>query len=476
MVDVTGAGVWLAPLALALAAGLFALRRHRDEARIPSELAAVCDAILRIDADGALESIDPGRNESPPWPSDAARWQDLIHVEDHARVEEALGNAARRSVTPLRLRSQDGSWHRGLVLWRPARGGRLDGYFRVHEPGPPEPAPSPSLAPFVSAVTHQLNNRLHLIRGFVEVAQQRGDLSEEAIQQVTRIDEVVDESAELLRRLSMLASDSHPAPQRLDVAEALTRIVDFAAPVLGGRTTLQFLPPDEALTLSAPPLPLLQAGTALLLLAAVKQGRSGEIRIVVGRLGEAEIAIDILGQATLPQDADAESDSLLALALERLDVSGGRLELESDEDSQRMRVVLPSERAARLDLPAMDAGEGRHVLVVDASAHERSTLCEILEEEGFRSWEAANGHEAAVIAASLGPLALLIVDALLDKETGVEVRDRVAAIQPGARVLFTTSFPGVLGVNDGHADAPPALAKPFKREELIRRVRDVLSD
>ena len=78
------------------------------------------------------------------------------------------------------------------------------------------------------------------------------------------------------------------------------------------------------------------------------------------------------------------------------------------------------------------------------------------------------------MAESLDALSLLVVDLLLDSETGVEVRERVLAMRKGVRVLYTTSFPAVLGVSAEGSDQPVALAKPFKREELVERVREIL--
>jgi CheY-like chemotaxis protein len=468
--------IGIALLALACAGALGLALGRRTRANIPAELAAISDCVLSVASNGSLESIETPRAGAERWPRDVGSWQELVHPDDQERIREALTQSPRRSFTPVRLHTDAGEWRSGLILWRPAGSGRMRGYFRAHEAGARPAADGFGLAPFISAVTHQLNNRLHLIRGFAELSIQTGDGADTDASGIARINEVVDESAELLRQLATLATDALGTPQPLDLGEELARLANFAEPILGSRIVIRVERPPEPLVTAIAPLPLQQAVTALLILAAGNQGRRGEILLRASREASDSIAIEIVadcGDASEPV-ANADHANALALALDRLLACGCRLEVDSSRGVQRLRIVLGGPVAAPPGPVAARTGRGRNVLVVDASAHERAKICEILEEEGYRTWEAGNGSEAVAMADSLDALALLVVDLLLDSETGVEVRDRVEARREGVRVLYTTSFPAVLGVSADDGEHAMALAKPYKRDELIERVREAL--
>jgi CheY-like chemotaxis protein len=62
----------------------------------------------------------------------------------------------------------------------------------------------------------------------------------------------------------------------------------------------------------------------------------------------------------------------------------------------------------------------REVLVVDDEADVREAVCELLEDHGYRSLQAANGQEALARLAERLP-ALIIVDLLMPVMSGLEL-------------------------------------------------------
>jgi DNA-binding NtrC family response regulator len=58
---------------------------------------------------------------------------------------------------------------------------------------------------------------------------------------------------------------------------------------------------------------------------------------------------------------------------------------------------------------------------------------------------------------------------------GLALAHRAVALQPGLKVLLTSGFPGVRGADRNREECPfPLLNKPYRYDELARRVRAVL--
>jgi two-component system cell cycle sensor histidine kinase/response regulator CckA len=59
--------------------------------------------------------------------------------------------------------------------------------------------------------------------------------------------------------------------------------------------------------------------------------------------------------------------------------------------------------------------------------------------------------------------------------SGVELADRMERERPGTRILFMTGYAEEVGVNEGilgkHREC---IGKPFRQEQITRRVRKIL--
>jgi two-component system cell cycle sensor histidine kinase/response regulator CckA len=101
---------------------------------------------------------------------------------------------------------------------------------------------------------------------------------------------------------------------------------------------------------------------------------------------------------------------------------------------------------------------------------------DVLEDAGLRVLEAADGARA-LDAASLhdGPIDLLLTDLIMPGLGGRELAERLAEVRPATRVLYTSGYldeqmaPGGVLPPD-----TPLLQKPFTRDGLLARIRQVL--
>lgn len=122
-------------------------------------------------------------------------------------------------------------------------------------------------------------------------------------------------------------------------------------------------------------------------------------------------------------------------------------------------------------------GRSGTILLVEDSDVVREVVARMLEAGGFTVLKASSGEEALTLSRGGGvPFDLLLTDIVMPGMGGVELADRLAAEQPGARILFMTGYAddivmreGILGKNRKY------IWKPFSQMEIVEKVREILS-
>jgi len=163
--------------------------------------------------------------------------------------------------------------------------------------------------------------------------------------------------------------------------------------------------------------------------------------------------------------------------------SGGFIWVYSEEGrGTTFKVYLP-----RVTSPLTEPRPGRHteiskgtetILVVEDAEPLRASTKEFLSASGYTVLEAANGDEAIRIAQShAGTIDLLLTDVVMPRMGGKPLVEQMAQIRPSTRVLYMSGYPNDGIVQAGVlANGVALLEKPFTREILSRRVRQVLDD
>jgi PAS domain S-box-containing protein len=162
--------------------------------------------------------------------------------------------------------------------------------------------------------------------------------------------------------------------------------------------------------------------------------------------------------------------------------SGGHIVVDSERGrGSRFTIYLPAvndaAEAPRPETVLTDGPAGTEtVLLVEDDPMVRSLAVEALRLKGYRVLEAGDGRAALVAAPRDGPrIDLLITDVVMPHMTGRELAERLAAAQPGMRVLFMSGYPGTLGEQLGlPAKSVDLLEKPFTSLTLVSRVRQAL--
>ncbi|MGE5646304.1 MAG: PAS domain-containing protein [Acidobacteriota bacterium] len=159
--------------------------------------------------------------------------------------------------------------------------------------------------------------------------------------------------------------------------------------------------------------------------------------------------------------------------------SRGDVAVESEAHrGTTMRVYLPatSEPApppeVRVAEPESLDGFER-ILVVEDEPGVRRFLRDTLEQFGYAVFEAGDGVEAlAVLESASDGIDLLLTDVMMPNMDGRELAVKLKSLSPETKVLFVSGYtPETLELPENAS----FLQKPFSREDLARRIREMLN-
>ncbi len=119
---------------------------------------------------------------------------------------------------------------------------------------------------------------------------------------------------------------------------------------------------------------------------------------------------------------------------------------------------------------------GHRVLIVDDDQLIRMAVRDALADEPLDLSEASDGEEAISMIAAQRP-ALVLLDLLMPKKSGLEVLPEVSKLSPETRVVVMSSMETESMVDFALAMGARAFVpKPFHPLEIIAAVRDALAE
>ena len=141
----------------------------------------------------------------------------------------------------------------------------------------------------------------------------------------------------------------------------------------------------------------------------------------------------------------------------------------------------------RVAEPASDSAEGEAglakragsetILVVEDEKAVRELTVHMLQQLGYVILTASSGAEALEAGQNhQGPIHLLLTDVVMPAMSGRQLADRLLERRPGTKVLFLSGYTENTVVHHGVLDAGVNfLPKPFSRETLAKKLREVLA-
>jgi len=148
-----------------------------------------------------------------------------------------------------------------------------------------------------------------------------------------------------------------------------------------------------------------------------------------------------------------------------------------------IRVYLPrvdsSPALHSLGNPHTEVRQGSEtVLLVENADSLRNLAKELLKASGYAVLDADSGREALRIASSFsGPIHLLLTDVIMPGMGGKQLAEQFTSLRPATRVLYMSGYSNDGIVQSGILESGALLLeKPFTREILLRKVRQVLDE
>jgi CheY-like chemotaxis protein len=163
--------------------------------------------------------------------------------------------------------------------------------------------------------------------------------------------------------------------------------------------------------------------------------------------------------------------------------SGGHISVYSELGrGTTFKIYLPQVEAparisaARLPVPNLPQGTETILLVEDDPAL-RAMSATLLKRLGYTVLTAANGVEALRVQHERGPrqIDLLFTDVVMPHMSGRELADRVRALYPATKILFTSAYTENAIAHQGGLDQGVMLIqKPFTPFALANKLRAAL--
>ena len=161
--------------------------------------------------------------------------------------------------------------------------------------------------------------------------------------------------------------------------------------------------------------------------------------------------------------------------------SGGYISVYSEVGrGTSFKIYLPRTDASVTAARGSDDGENPHgwetVLLVEDAQPLRELARELLEGNGYTVLEAANGADAIGLAENhRRTIHLLFTDVVMPGMDGRKLADHLVRINPEMKVLYMSGYTDdAIGHHGVLGSGIALLEKPFTRESLTRKVREVL--
>ncbi len=367
-----------------------------------------------------------------------------------------------------------------------------------------------AIGQLTAGMAHDFNNLLQVINGNLEVAVLSLDRPDLARQQLERAQRAALRAGKLTQQLLTFARKQRLEPKTVNINNLVFDFSEMLARTLGGKVELRLDLKPGLPVCTLDPTQLEMALLNVLINARDAMTDGGEVTVATSIVrGEERLkrhglapgtyvslcvidhgqgmSAEVLRRATEPFFTTKGPGTGLGLAMVHgfVQQSQGRLELESKPgEGTKVTMLFPiaDNAPGHGDAPAADAAPAAapaneskpRVLVVEDNDDVRELAEQVLEMEGYAVQAAASGEQAIDLLREGAGADLLFTDVIMPGGmTGLELAEQVRALRPGLPVLVTTGYMDELP-QGGRSGGLSVLAKPYRQEELLARVKKAL--
>ncbi len=367
-----------------------------------------------------------------------------------------------------------------------------------------------SVGQLTGGIAHDFNNLLVVIQGFAELAEESAEGNQLLKDCLKGIREGTDRAAALTRQLLSFSRRQVIDTRPIDPAELLERSTAMLSRLLPESIEYSLDVEPGLYTIKADAGQIEQAIVNLVLNARDAMPNGGVLRVSARNVvldaafvdahpgssagGHILVTVADTGEGMSPEVIErvfepfftTKPDGLgtglgLSVVFGIVKQHSGFIDLQSRPDEgTEVRLYLPASDRHAEDIES-DArmavrGGSETILVVEDEPAVRTLASTFLTREGYCVIEAEDGERAVdQFAAHRQEISLVLLDVVLPKLNGREVMDRIRAIDPSARVLLTSGY-SADGIHTGFVleEDLLLLQKPYKRDSLLRKVRETL--
>ncbi len=368
-----------------------------------------------------------------------------------------------------------------------------------------------SVGRLAGGVAHDFNNMLMGILNYAEMCRDRVGPDHPIREWLTEITLDAERSANLTRQLLAFARKQIIAPEVLDINDAITNMLNLLRRLMGEDIAVDWRPGAHVRHVKMDPGQIDQILANLCINARDAIGGVGSVTIETSNV--------TLDHADTSANADALPGSFVLLTVTD---SGCGMERETrehifepffttkgvgkgtglglatvygivrqnsgfiDVDSEpgkgtTFRVYLPrfvpaEAVQAGAEAPAEPPRGAETVLLVEDEKSVRLATRLFLEDLGYNLLVAEHPEEALRLASQhAGTIHLLITDVIMPGMSGRDLANRLSTLRPALKLLFISGFTADVIAQRGILDDGVSfLPKPFGRNQLARKVREVL--
>jgi two-component system cell cycle sensor histidine kinase/response regulator CckA len=372
-----------------------------------------------------------------------------------------------------------------------------------------------TIGQLTGGIAHDFNNHLAVILGYCEMLEGRSDLSEPVRTMLTAIHSAGTSAKDLTRHLLAFSRLQvlHPVP--LDLNASVNRLRTMLGRLIGEEIELVSVLGSDLGTIQADPIQVEQVLMNLVINSRDAMPQGGRITIetsnvespdqesnetwvrhnptaklgpcVMLAVSDTGIGMDKETQARVfepffsTKGAGKGTGLGLSTVFGIVKQSAGAICVYSEPGhGTTFNIYFPRcEAAAVVSQRAKDApplGGSETILLVDDADPLRGLTRQLLEGCGYTVLDTGQPSEALRIAEQHpGPLHLMITDVMMPGLSGPGLAEKLAAVRPETRVLYTSGCSADAVFKPGLPASDHAfLEKPFTRDDLVRKVRGVL--
>ena len=453
-------------------------------------------------------------------------WSRAIHPDEReatlAAVREAIASGADVWAGNYRFRRRDGSYARVsgrsyVIRGAGGRAIRMVGSIAditdrlALEEQLRQGQRLDSIGRLTGGVAHDFNNLLTVIMGNAELLTEQLAGHAKLAPLADMVVNAAERGAELTRHLLAFARKQALEPQAVDVNLLVTDMVPLLQRTLGAHVEILVEPAVGLWRALVDPAQLDNALLNLCVNARDAMRQGGVLTIATANRALAQdyvrqhpglqpgeyvmlcvsdtgtgIAPEHMGRLFEPFFTTKEQGKGTGLGLAMVygfvKQSGGHIDIVSEPGrGTSIKLFLP--RTADAAAPhnhaptaAPAAGGAETILLVEDDKLVLRYAHDQLVALGYRVVQAADGAKALEIIRTAQTIDLLFTDMVMPGMNGRQLAEQAVAIRPSLKVLYTSGYVENGIVHEGRLDpGVHLLGKPYRREELARRVREILT-